>query len=136
MRHRNSKSTRKAQRISQTFATTPGASYTLTFFYQVTNIGNPFPANNGFDVLWNGVSIGGSLFPQFNVNPGFATFTFHLQATGALTTLEFSGRNAPSFDFLDNVSVTGVGVPDGGSTVSLLGCALLGLAALRRKLGW
>ena len=26
-------------------------------------------------------------------------------------------------------------VPDGGSTVSLLGCALLGLAALRRKLG-
>jgi VPDSG-CTERM motif len=27
------------------------------------------------------------------------------------------------------------GVPDGGSTVSLLGCALLGLAALRRRLG-
>jgi hypothetical protein len=27
------------------------------------------------------------------------------------------------------------GVPDAGSTVSLLGCALLGLAALRRKLG-
>jgi len=26
-------------------------------------------------------------------------------------------------------------VPDGGSTVSLLGCALIGLAALRRKLG-
>ena len=26
-------------------------------------------------------------------------------------------------------------VPDGGSTISLLGCALLGLAALRRKLG-
>jgi hypothetical protein len=25
-------------------------------------------------------------------------------------------------------------VPDGGSTVSLLGCALLGLAALQRKL--
>ena len=31
--------------------------------------------------------------------------------------------------------IGGVGVPDGGSTVSLLGCALLGLAALRRKLG-
>ena len=27
-----------------------------------------------------------------------------------------------------------VSVPDGGSTVSLLGCALLGLAVLRRKL--
>jgi hypothetical protein len=31
--------------------------------------------------------------------------------------------------------VIGGSVPDGGSTVSLLGCALLGLAALRRKLG-
>ena len=30
--------------------------------------------------------------------------------------------------------IGGAGVPDGGSTVSLLGCALLGLAALRRKL--
>ncbi len=28
-----------------------------------------------------------------------------------------------------------VSVPDGGSTISLLGCALLGLAAFRRKLG-
>ena len=26
------------------------------------------------------------------------------------------------------------GVPDGGSTVSILGCALLGLVAVRRKL--
>jgi hypothetical protein len=94
----------------------------------------PIPANNGFDVLWNGISIGGGLFPQFDVNPGFGTFTFHLQATSALTTLEFDGRNAPSFDFLDNVSVV-AGVPDGGSTVSLLGFGLLGLAALRRKLG-
>jgi len=30
--------------------------------------------------------------------------------------------------------IGGAGVPDGGSTVSLLGFALLGLAALRRKL--
>src|SRR5215813_11573939 len=92
--------------ISQTFATTPGAFYTLTFFYQVTNLGTPIPANNEFDVLWNGVSIGGGLFPQFDVNPGFIAPTFHLQATSALTTLQFNGRNAPSFDFLDDVSVT------------------------------
>jgi len=38
----------------------------------------------------------------------------------------------PGFDYIDDVSV--VGVPDGGSTVSLLGFGLLGLAALRRKL--
>ena len=118
--------------ISQTFATTPGASYTLTFFYQVTNLGTPIPANNEFDVLWNGVSIGGGLFPQSNVNPGNITPTFHLTATGTSTTLEFDGRNAPSFDFLDNVSVT-PGVIDTGSTISLLPCALIGLAGLQRK---
>jgi hypothetical protein len=47
---------------------------------------------------------------------------FHLQSEDAITdasatlseTLEFEGRNAPAFDFLDNVSVTGAGVPDGG----------------------
>jgi hypothetical protein len=44
-------------RISQTFATTAGAFYTLTFFYQVGNTQQQ--AFNGFDVLWNGVSIGG-----------------------------------------------------------------------------
>ena len=97
--------------ISQTFATTPGAFYTLTFFYQVTNLGMPIPANNGFDVLWNGVSIGGGLFPQFDVQPGFGPFTFHLQATSALTTLEFDGRSAHSFDFLDDVSVTAAPCP-------------------------
>ena len=30
--------------------------------------------------------------------------------------------------------IRAAGVPDGGTTVSLLGCALLGLAAFRRKL--
>ena len=120
--------------ISQSFATTRGAFYALIFFYQVTDLGTPIPANNAFDVLWNGVSVGGGLFPQTNVNPGFSRIIFTLQATSALTTVQFNGRNAPSFDFLDDVSVTFSGVPDGGSTVSLLGCALLGLAALRQKL--
>jgi hypothetical protein len=31
--------------------------------------------------------------------------------------------------------IGGAGVPDGGSTVSLLGFALLGLTAVRRRLG-
>ena len=48
--------------ISQSFATTPGSFYTLSFFYQVTDINMPISASNGFDVLWNGVSVGGDLF--------------------------------------------------------------------------
>ena len=107
--------------ISQTFATTPGAFYNLTFFYQVTNLGTPFPANNAFDVLWNGASIGGGLFPQTNVSPGSITPNFIEQATGTSTTLTFEGFNQQSVDFLDNVSVT---VPDTGSTFGLLALAL------------
>ena len=44
-------------------------------------------------------------------------------------------RDAPKRASYISINPSGVGVPDGGSTVSLLGCALLGLAALRRKLG-
>jgi hypothetical protein len=42
--------------------------------------------------------------------------------------------NLPNSYFGPNFQFTTAGVPDSGSTVSLLGCALLGLAALRRKL--
>jgi hypothetical protein len=116
--------------ISQTFATTPGASYTLSFFYQINNTESP--ANNYFNVLWNGVSIGGGLFPQSNVNPGYGTFTFTEQATGTSTTLEFDGRNLPSFDFLDDVSVQRVQtVPDAGNSALLLGLAMAGLVLIR-----
>jgi hypothetical protein len=114
--------------ISQTFATTAGASYKLTFFYQITNLGTPIPANNEFDVLWNGVSIGGGLFPQANVNPGFGTFTFTEKATGTSTTLAFEGFNAPSFFFLDSVSVN---APDSGSSALLLSFGLVALLLVR-----
>ena len=43
------------------------------------------------------------------------------------------GTGLPNQNF--TLIIGGAGVPDGGSTVSLLGFALLGLAALRRKLG-
>jgi hypothetical protein len=43
------------------------------------------------------------------------------------------GTGLPNQNF--TLVIGGAGVPDGGSTVSLLSCALLGLAALRRKLG-
>jgi VPDSG-CTERM motif len=42
------------------------------------------------------------------------------------------GTGLPNQNF--TLIIGGAGVPDGGTTVSLLGCALLGLAALRRKL--
>lgn len=87
--------------ISQTFVTTPGASYHLTFFYQVLDALTP--PDNGFRVLFNGVVI----FENLGAISGFGPFSFpNLVATGSLTTLEFQGRNAHDKDFLDDVDLT------------------------------
>ncbi len=87
--------------IRQTFVTTPGASYHLTFFYEVVEPGSP--PNNGFRVLFNGVVI----FENLNAISGFGPFSFpNLVATGSLTTLEFQGRNVQGSDYLDDVDLT------------------------------
>ena len=84
--------------ISQTFVTTPGAFYDLSFFYQVVEPGSP--PDNGFRAIFNGVVV----FENLNAISGFGTFTFnHLQATGSTTTVEFQGRNVRNADFLNDV---------------------------------
>ena len=59
----------------------------------------------------------GATFASLGVTPGTYVWTWGTGANQNFTLI-----------------IGGAGVPDGGSTVSLLGCALLGLAALRRKL--
>jgi VPDSG-CTERM motif len=61
---------------------------------------------------------------------------FNVTASTASTDLSFLYTIAGGSGeiFLDDVSVTPVGVPDAGSTLPLLGFALLAVAALRRKL--
>jgi hypothetical protein len=115
--------------ISQSFATTPGGLYDLSFFYQVGN--TDAQADNHFVVFFDGVNV----FDNLNANPGFGPFTFtNLLATGSTTTLEFDGRNLPGLDYLDDVSVTpSATVPEAGTTVLLLlGAGLMGLAVARR----
>jgi len=120
--------------LSQNIATSAAASYTITFFLAL--VGDP--ANDFFSVNWNGASIFSLLF----VGPfDYTEFTFNVTATSPLSELQFEFRNDAAFRgsywLLDDVSVTptGVGVPDAGSTLPLLGFASLGLVALRRKLG-
>ena len=64
--------------------------------------------------IWNNAT-----FASLGVTPGSYMWTW--------------GTGLPNQNF--TLIIGGAGVPDGGSTISLLGCALLGLAALRRKLG-
>jgi hypothetical protein len=98
--------------ISQTFATTPGASYDFSFFYQPIN-NDPGNGDNGFRALFNGVA----LYENFDTNSGSIFQTFTVQATGSLTTVEFQGRNAKGADYLDDVSVTPHPTPSGAGTI-------------------
>jgi hypothetical protein len=113
--------------ISQTLTTTPSTIYTVDFWAATgPNVGGSLSVN------WGGSTVFSHVFPGAT---GYTEFTFNETASSASTDLSFVYSNSGIL-FLDDISVNpaGVGVPDGGSTLPLLGCALLGLAALRRKL--
>ena len=120
--------------ITQNVATTPGSFYVIRFWLAA----KIFAAVDGaFSVSWGALSVTSGLTPP-GIHP-YTEFMFTVPALSPTTALEFqfSDPNITSNTYyLDDISVNpaGVGVPDGGSTVSLLGCALLGLVALRRKL--
>ena len=69
--------------------------------------------------LTNTMTFSNATFASLGVTPGTYVWTW--------------GTGLPNQNF--TLIIGGAGVPDAGSTVSLLGCALLGLAAVRRKLG-
>ena len=52
-----------------------------------------------------------------------------------VTEVNFIPLSSEDWFAMDNLTINGQGVPDGGTTISLLGCALLGVAVLRRKFG-
>ena len=116
--------------ISQTFATTPGTLYDLSFWLANGN------ANNEFRVTFGGVT---ALDLIDSGDLPYTQFTFSGLATGSSMTLEFAARNVVSFSFLDDVSVTPPSsVPESSSTFSLAALVIpLMLAAgecARRKL--
>jgi hypothetical protein len=112
--------------ISQSVATTPGQSYTIDFFAAAAGI-NTLP-------LTMTVNFGGTVFIHiFTASTGYTEFMFNATVPSSAASLSFS-TDAFGFLLLDDISVTPTTVPDGGTTVSLLGCALLGLAGLRRRL--
>jgi hypothetical protein len=117
--------------LDQFLNTTPGQIYTINFF--LANVASNLP--HSLAVTWNGNIV---FFTSSLQSFGYTEYTFNVTASGTDDAITFF---PVAFEggalFLDDVSVNpaGVGVPDGGPTVSLLGSALLGLAAVRRKLG-
>ena len=115
--------------ISQNVTTMPGSSYVITFWLAADVSHGGLPS---VSVNWGGSTIfSDSLASSF----GYTEYTFTVNALSPATQLEFQFSSIFGNHFyLDDISVTPPGVPDGGSTVSLLGFALLGVAVLRRKL--
>ena len=114
--------------ITQNVTTTPGSSYVISFWLaaNVRQGGSP-----SVSVNWGGSNILSETLSPF----GYTEYTFTVNALSPATPLQFQFFSIfGNLFYLDDVSVTPPGVPDGGSTVSLLGLALFGVAVLRRKL--
>ena len=116
--------------LSQSFATTAGASYTFSFW--IAAVGDD-PSD--FSAFWDGTQVYSATDP--NTGGVYQQFSFTETGTGN-DTITFSFRDDPAYIALDNVSVTQGG---GGGTVPepssflLLGSGVLGLAGvIRRKL--
>jgi len=117
--------------VQQMLTLAVGTTYHVEFFLAATNFTQPGVVHVAVQGMANQViAIGG--------NQSYTEYSFDFTATQSSGFLQFFPViDINSSILLDDVSVepAGVGVPDGGTTVSLLGCALVGLAGLRRRLG-
>jgi hypothetical protein len=111
----------------------------LAFFDQLPDI--PSFVSAAFGVIDTGLpantfrysgATGPTSFGSGNVFLANSTASFAILGLTPGTYVWTWGTGLPNQNF--TLQIGGAGVPDSGSTVSLLGCALLGLAAFRRKL--
>lgn len=112
--------------LSQTVATTPGASYTLTFF-----LAGDGKTPSDFQVLFGGTSV----MDQTNIpSQGYTEYQYTVTATSSSTVLQFGFQDDNGFLRLDDVSLSPNAAPEpGGLTLLALGCAGLGARAWRRR---
>jgi hypothetical protein len=88
----------------QTLATVPGVEYQIQFWYYSSG-GHP----NDLNVWFGGTDVVSLTNPP---NTGWTEYTADATATSASTVLTLAGRNDPTWDALDDISVSAV---DGGS---------------------
>jgi hypothetical protein len=109
--------------LSQTFSDHAGSALTLTFDYQGTD-------SSSFQyVTFDGATVAGS---YVGGSTAYLSYTFSIGAGTGLDTLTFVGQNQPTYNTLDNVSVTGV--PEVSTWAMMLaGFTALGFAGYRRN---
>jgi hypothetical protein len=112
--------------LTQTFNTTAGTTYSLSFWlaHDVTTA-----PSNQFSVFWNGTVIAGSTLTNVG-SFGYTNFTFNgLTSAGSTSTLQFRYTDNDDFFRLDTVSV----VPEPSTYAMMLcGVGLLGVVQYRR----
>ena len=124
--------------LTQTLATSIGSKYSISFWLAFETAPGKAPLDD-FKVAFGG----DKLLDIENANDfPYTHYQFSAIATGATTSLTFSGRTPPGTFYLDDISVTDAGlaaVPEASSVVSLGLLLLLGVGGLvvsrRRKMG-
>jgi hypothetical protein len=117
--------------LSQTIATSPGASYTIDFWMK--NLAGAFNSPNTPNFF--SVSFGGNLLASLTDAAPFdyTEFTYNVVASTSSAVLEFTFRSDPAAWYFDDVSVVG-SVPEPGTLgLFLAGLAVLGLMRARRS---
>lgn len=111
--------------LSQAFSDTSGASYTFSFWYNANNTGSV----SDFSAYFDGTQLLSLGNPTYTAGV-WTQYTFTVTGTGS-DTISFNSRNDPSWDALDNVSVSGLApIPEPPTwTLFLLGAALFAAAA-------
>jgi parallel beta-helix repeat protein len=114
--------------LSQTIATTPGQTYTLSFWLQDEGSGG-----NDFQTIWNGqelLSLTNSA--QFN----YTEYTYTVTATSSTTSLEFSAANGPSQWDLDNISLAANGKSPATTLTSIMESPSSGDLNVGKTVAW
>ena len=112
--------------LQQSVQTTAGDTYTLSYWLEDTTGGFVFNAT------WNGAVIAGTQESE-NVPSSWTEYTATVTGTGGMDTLGMNGYDAPSFGYLDNVSLVQNQAAPSPAGVFALGLGVVGLIALRRR---
>jgi hypothetical protein len=117
--------------LSQVLTTVAGQTYTLTFDYSQVEpdseggTPNELVVDFGSDQVADLVNL---------TNTNIITYSYNVTASTNATELQFLGRQDPSYDYLDNVSVTlaSTATPEPES-LALFGTGIFGLLGVARR---